>query len=62
MAGADAEALYEGDVDKFIELHKKYPGFAEYAWCIAKRNEAPWRKPSNEQEQAAVDYAKELLK
>lgn len=61
VPGADAEPLALEDIDLYINLCKKFPVFPEYAWCIAKRNEIPWRRAVTENEKLAVSYACELL-
>lgn len=47
VPGADAEPLHLEDVDKYIEVCKKYYNDAEYIWCIAKNSTKPWRDPNN---------------
>ena len=61
VGGADAEPLHLEDVDNFIEVANKYPRFAEYAWCIAKRNQKPWRHASTPDELEAVEFTCKLL-
>lgn len=61
VSGADAESLHLEEVDKFILVCKKYPKFAEYAWCIAKRNQDPWKTAVTSEEQEAVNFARQLL-
>lgn len=61
VPGADAESLHLEDIDLYIELCKKFPRFPEYAWCIAKRSEKPWRYAATDEEKLAVEYACELL-
>lgn len=61
VPGADAEPLLLEDIDLYIDLCQKYPVFPEYAWCIAKRNQLPWRNASTEYEKLAVAYACQLL-
>ena len=42
VAGADAENLPLNEVDTLIAVCKKFP-HGPILWCIAKRNEKPWR-------------------
>lgn len=46
VPGADSEPLFLEDVDKYIEVCKRYEHDAEYIWCIAKNNIKPWRNPN----------------
>lgn len=64
VPGADAELLHLEDLDKYLEVCKKYPKlYPEYLWCIAKRSEKPWRKSTvlTPQEQEALQFICELL-
>ena len=47
VPGADAESLHLEDIDKYIEVCKRYGNDAEYIWCIAKNNMKPWRNPND---------------
>ena len=43
VPGADAEKLDAEDLDKYIEVIKKYGDVGAAAWCAAKRNAKLWR-------------------
>lgn len=64
VSGADAEPLYINDLDKYILVCKKYMDlYPEYLWCIAKRNQKPWRKDVkfSPEELDALDFICDLL-
>ncbi len=64
IAGADAEPLSLEEIDKYLEVCKKYPKlYPEYLWCIAKRSEKPWRKSTvlTSQEHEALQFICDLL-
>lgn len=42
VMGADAESLQAEDLDAFIEVVKRFPNVADYAWCAYKRSATPW--------------------
>lgn len=43
VPGADAEKLDSEDLDKYIEVVKRWPLGGSYAWCAVKRAASPWR-------------------
>lgn len=43
VPGADAEKLDAEDLDKYIEVVKRWPNAGSYAWCAVKRAVKPWR-------------------
>lgn len=59
VPGADAEGLPDEEVDSYLALCKEFSQDAEAAWCVAKRNEKPWR--GFKINEAALAKAKELL-
>ena len=64
IAGADAEPLSLEEIDKYLEVCKKYPKlYPEYLWCIAKRSEKPWRKSTvlTSSEHEALQFICNLL-